>query len=127
MATGYELEKKLGQNLIKLMELIGGHPYLLQQAFVNLKSQQVNLEQLFNLAPTEEGIFSDYLRQLLWHLQHNSPLEVGYRKVVKANAPVRLDSEVAFKLHSLGLVKLSGNDCVPSCDLYRQYFSERLL
>ncbi len=109
------------------MELIGGHPYLLQQAFVNLKSQQINLEQLFALAPTEEGIFSDYLRQLLWHLQHNSSLEVEYKKVVKAKAPVRLDSEVAFKLHSLGLVKLSGNDCVPSCDLYRQYFSERLL
>jgi len=125
-ATGYELDKQLGQGLIKLMELIGGHPYLLQQAFVNLKSQQINLEQLFTLAPTEEGIFSDYLRQLLWHLQHNSPLEVGYKKVVKANAPVRLDAEVAFKLHSLGLVKLSGNDCLPSCDLYRQYFSERL-
>jgi hypothetical protein len=125
-ATGYELDKQLGQSLIKLMELIGGHPYLLQQAFINIKSQQINLEQLFTLAPTEEGIFSDYLRQLLWHLQHNPQLEVAYKKVVKANAPVRLDSEVAFKLHSLGLVKLSGNDCVPSCDLYRQYFSERL-
>jgi hypothetical protein len=125
-ATGYELEQQLGQNLIKLMELIGGHPYLLQQAFVNLKSQQVNLEQLFTLAPTEEGIFSDYLRQLLWHLQHNPQLEVGYKKVVSANAPVRLDAEVAFKLHSLGLLKLSGNDCVPSCDLYRHYFSEHL-
>ena len=126
LATGYELDKQLGQGLIKLMELIGGHPYLLQQAFVNLKSQQINLEQLFTLAATEEGIFSDYLRQLLWHLQHNPQLEVGYKKVVKANAPVRLDSEVAFKLHSLGLVKLSGNDCVSSRDLYRQYFSERL-
>lgn len=125
-AQKYELDKQLGQGLIKLMELIGGHPYLLQQAFVNLKIQQINLEQLFTLAPTEEGIFSDYLRQLLWHLEHNSQLEVGYKKVVMVNAPVRLDAEVAFKLHSLGLVKLSGNDCVPSCNLYRQYFSERL-
>jgi AAA-like domain len=127
-ATEYELDKQLeGQGLIKLMELIGGHPYLLQQAFVNLKSQQINLEQLFTLAPTEEGIFRDNLRQQLWHLQHNSQLELGYKKVVRSNAPVRLDAEVAFKLHSLGLVKLLGNDCVPSCDLYRQYFSERLV
>jgi hypothetical protein len=126
-ATGYELDKQLGQGLNKLMELVGGHPYLLQQAFVNLKSQQISLEQLFTLAPTEEGIFKDNLRQQLSHLQHNSPLKVGYKKVVKANAPVRLDAEVAFKLHSLGLVKLSGNDCLPSCDLYRQYFSERLV
>jgi CHAT domain-containing protein len=127
-ATQYELDKQLGeQGLIKLMELVGGHPYLLQQALVNLKSQQINLEQLLTLAPTEEGIFSDNLRQQLWHLQHNSQLEIGYKKVVRANSPVRLDAEVAFKLHSLGLVKLSGNDCVPSCDLYRQYFSERLV
>jgi hypothetical protein len=125
LAAKYELDKQLGQGLIKLMELIGGHPYLLQQAFVNL-NQQMSLEQLLTLAPTEEGIFSDYLRQQLWHLQHNSQLEVGYKKVVRANVPVRLDAEVAFKLHSLGLVKLVGDDCVPSCDLYRQYFSERL-
>jgi AAA-like domain/CHAT domain len=126
-ARNYELDRQLGeQGLIKLMELIGGHPYLLQQAFVNLKSQEINLEQLFTLAPTEQGIFSDHLRQQLWHLQHNSQLELGYKKVVKTNAPVRLDAEVGFKLHSLGLVKLSGNDCVPSCNLYRQYFSERL-
>jgi AAA-like domain/CHAT domain len=126
-ARNYELDKQLGeQGLIKLMESIGGHPYLLQQAFVNLKSLQINLEQLLNLAPTEQGIFSDHLRQQLWHLQHNSQLQLGYKKVVKTNAPVRLDAEVGFKLHSLGLVKLSGNDCVPSCNLYRQYFSERL-
>jgi AAA-like domain/CHAT domain len=126
-ARNYELDRQLGeQGLIKLMELIGGHPYLLQQAFVNLKSSQISLEQLLSLAPTEEGIFSDHLRQQLWHLQHNSQLELGYKKVVKTNAPVRLDAEVGFKLYSLGLVKLSGNDCVPSCNLYRQYFSERL-
>ena len=126
-ARNYELDKQLGeQGLIKLMESIGGHPYLLQQTFVNLKTLQIRLEQLLSLAPTEQGIFSDHLRQQLWHLQHNSQLELGYKKVVRTNAPVRLDAEIGFKLHSLGLVKLSGNDCVPSCNLYRQYFSERL-
>ena len=114
------------QDLAQLMELIGGHPYLVQLAIIHLKSQQVTLEQLLRLAPTEQGIFSDHLRQQLWHLQHNPQLEIGYKKVVMTNAPVRLDTEVAFKLHSLGLVKLISNDCVPGCDLYRQYFSTRL-
>ncbi|MBD2198439.1 MULTISPECIES: AAA-like domain-containing protein [Calothrix] len=123
----YELADKLGQqDLSKLMELIGGHPDLIQQAVSYLKNPQASMEELLQLAPTEQGIFSDHLRQQLWHLQHNSQLELGYKKVVMANAPVRLDTEVAFKLHSLGLVKLSGNDCVPSCELYRQYFSVRL-
>ena len=58
--------------------------------------------------------------------KHNRELEIAYKQVVMANDPVQLDTEVAFKLHSLGLVKLSGNDCVPSCNLYRQYFSVRL-
>ncbi|MEH1899810.1 MAG: AAA-like domain-containing protein [Nostoc sp.] len=94
------------QDLSGLMELLGGHPYLVQSAIAHLKSQQVTLEELLRLAPTEQGIFSDHLRQQLWHLQHNSQLEIGYKKVVMTNAPVRLDTEVAFKLHSLGLVKL---------------------
>jgi hypothetical protein len=114
------------QDLAQLMELVGGHPYLIQSAITHLKSQQVTLEELLRLAPTEQGIFSDHLRQQLWHLQHNPQLEIGYKKVVMTNAPVRLDTEVVFKLHSLGLVKLSSNDCIPGCDLYRQYFSTRL-
>ncbi|GAA6620407.1 AAA-like domain-containing protein [Scytonema sp. NUACC26] len=123
LAKGYEVNE---QGLTQLMDLVGGHPYFIQQALANLKSQQVTLEELVKLAPTEQGIFSDHLRQQLWNLQHNQKLEEAYHKVVMANEPVRLDAEVGFKLHSLGLVKLSGNDCVPSYDLYRQYFSERL-
>jgi hypothetical protein len=121
------------EELAQLMGLVGGHPYLVQSAITalssanaHLKSQQLTLEELLRLAPTEQGIFSDHLRQQLWHLQHNPQLEIGYKKVVITNAPVRLETEVAFKLHSLGLVKLVSNDCVPGCDLYRQYFSTRL-
>jgi hypothetical protein len=127
LAKQYELDEQLGeQGLTQLMALVGGHPDLIQQALANLKSQQVTLEELVKLAPTEQGIFSDRLRQQLWHLQHNPQLKEAYSKVVMANEPVRLDTEVGFKLYSLGLVTLKGNDCVPSYNLYRQYFSERL-
>ncbi|MEH2355950.1 AAA-like domain-containing protein [Nostoc sp.] len=120
-------ELSLGeQDLTELMQLLRGHPYLVQSAIAHLKSQQVTLKELLKLAPTEQGIFNNHLRQQLWHLQHNPHLELGYKKVVMTNAPVRLDTEVAFKLHSLGLVKLVSNDCIPGCDLYRQYFSTRL-
>ena len=133
-AKQYQLNGQLSElGLSELMGLVGGHPYLVQQAITSLssanahlKSQQVSLEEFLALAPTEQGIFSDHLRQQLWNLQHNPQLESAYKKVVMANKPVRLDTEVGFKLHSLGLVKLLGNDCVPSCDLYRQYFSVRL-
>ncbi|WP_375495270.1 AAA-like domain-containing protein [uncultured Nostoc sp.] len=137
-------QHKLGllkeQSLSRLMELVGGHPYLMHQAITSLRdatrtlrsanthleSQPVGLEELLGLASTEQGIFSDHLRQQLWNLQHNPLLELGYKKVVMSNTPTRLDTEVAFKLHSLGLVKFVGNDCICSCDLYSQYFSNRL-
>lgn len=128
IAKSYDKNCQLGEeDLNKLMELLGGHPYLVERAIANLTTGEITLEQLLNLAPTEEGIFSNHLREQLWNLQHNPLLESGYKKVVMANEPVRLDAEVGFKLHSMGLVKLLGNDCVPSYDLYRRYFSERLV
>ncbi len=127
LAKLYELDEQLGENgLSQLMGLVGGHPYFIHQAFANLKNQQMTLEQLLSLAPTEQGIYSNFLRQQLWILQHNPQLESAYKKVVMANEPVRLDTEVAFKLHSMGLVKFSRNDCIRSYDLHRQYFFEHL-
>ncbi|RUS97007.1 hypothetical protein DSM106972_085570 [Dulcicalothrix desertica PCC 7102] len=128
VARGYHLNGKVGeQGVNQLMELVGGHPYLVQQAFSNLKNKQTSLKQLLQLAPTEQGIYANHLRQLLWNLQHNPLLKDAYKKVVMAKYPVPVDSEVSFKLQSLGLVKLSGNDCIPSCDLYKQYFCARLV
>ena len=127
IAKQYDNDELGEEDLIKLMDLVGGHPYLVREAITNLETRQITLEELLNLAPTEQGIFSNHLREQLWNLQHNPLLESAYKKVVTADEPVRLDAEIGFKLHSMGLVKLVGNDCVPSYELYRRYFSERLV
>lgn len=127
MVKKYELDRQLGkQDIIELMSLVGGHPYLLQEAISSLGSQEISLKELIDLAATAQGIFNHHLGQQLDSLQSDSQLEVAYKQVVNANQPVRLDQIITFKLHSLGLVKILRNDCVPSCDLYRQYFSEFL-
>jgi AAA-like domain/CHAT domain len=128
IAKGYELNGKVGEDGVnQIYQLLGGHPFLIQEAFSYLKGEEdVAVDELLNIAATEQGPFSDHLRQQLWSLQHNPMLEDGYRKVVMANEPVQLATEVGFKLHSLGLVKLSGNNCVSSRDLYTRYFSVRL-
>ncbi|MBG1260875.1 trypsin-like peptidase domain-containing protein [Nostoc commune] len=41
-------------------------------------------------------------------------------------SPVRLDSIQCFKLLSMGLLQQQGNDVTPRCNLYRQYFRDRL-
>jgi hypothetical protein len=62
----------------------------------------------------------------LWNLQEHPELGAAFSKVVTANEPVELESVLAFKLHSLGLVQLRGNEVTVRFELYRQYFSDRL-
>src|SRR5919199_1313044 len=111
----------------QLMSIVGGHPYLVRVALYHMATGQLTLDQLLTLAPTESGLYGDHLRRHLWHLQQHPELAVAFTKVVTASEPVELESVLAFKLHSLGLVQLQGNYVTPRFDLYRQYFRDRLL
>ncbi|WP_445214876.1 AAA-like domain-containing protein [Brasilonema sp. UFV-L1] len=59
-------------------------------------------------------------------LSGGSASSSGIKQVVTATQPVRVETGLAFKLRSMGLVKFQGNDVTPLCDLYRLYFRERL-
>ena len=67
-----------------------------------------------------------HLRRHLATLEQTPALARAYRAVLDATQPLQLGSEQTFKLHSLGLVHLQGNGVVPSFELYRRYFSDRL-
>ncbi|HEY9640762.1 MAG TPA: AAA-like domain-containing protein [Coleofasciculaceae cyanobacterium] len=110
----------------QLMSIVGGHPYLVRLALYHLAQQHLTLPQLLDMAPTEAGIYGDHLRRHLWHLQQHSVLANEFSRVVSSNSPVEIESVLAFKLHSLGLVHLQGNEVAPRFELYRQYFRERL-
>ncbi|MDJ0705618.1 MAG: AAA-like domain-containing protein [Leptolyngbyaceae cyanobacterium MO_188.B28] len=110
----------------QLMTLIGGHPYLVRFAFYHITQQQLTWSQLLESAPTESGIYGDHLRRHLWILHRNADLAAAFSQVLANQQPVCLESESAFKLHSLGLVELQGNGVAPRFELYRQYFRDRL-
>ena len=110
----------------QLMRMVGGHPYLVRVALYHLAQQQLSLEKLLATAPTEAGIYGDHLRRHLWTLQQHPELAAAFAKVLIAKEPVELESVLAFKLHSMGLVQLRGNKVMPSFELYRQYFSDRV-
>ena len=110
----------------QLMAMVGGHPYLVRVALYHLALVDNTLEELLRSSPTEAGLYSDHLRRHLWNLEQRRELAEAIKKVVATMAPVRLNSIQAFKLHSMGLVHLQGNDVTPRCDLYRQYFRDRL-
>jgi hypothetical protein len=106
--------------------MVGGHPYLVQRAIYYLSRQEITLEELLQTAYTESGIYSDHLRGHLLNLLEQPELVTAMQRVVDATTPVQLEPMQAFKLESLGLVRLEGNNVKPWCNLYAQYFRERL-
>lgn len=111
----------------QVMKLVGGHPELLQQAFSHLKNcQDITVEQFLAIAPTEAGIYGNHLRQHLLDLRKEPGLAFAFKKVVTATAGVQLDPMQAYKLHRMGLVQLQGNEVKPRCNLYGQYFCDRV-
>ncbi|MCP6760160.1 MAG: AAA-like domain-containing protein [Fischerella sp. CENA71] len=109
-----------------LMNLVGGHPYLLEIAFSHLKSYpNITLEQILTQATTEAGIYSHHLREHWLNLQQHQELAAAFKKVVNSIKPVQLEPMLAYQLQNMGLVKLFGDSVEPRCHLYRQYFQKR--
>jgi DNA-binding CsgD family transcriptional regulator len=110
----------------QLMTMVGGHPYLVRLAIYHIARGEITLPHLLKTAATEAGLYSDHLRRHLWNLEQHSHLATALKKVVDSDTPVQLESMQGFKLHSMGLVHLQGNQVIPRCNLYRQYFRVRL-
>ena len=128
----------------QLMNMVGGHPYLVHLALYHLAILQQNLlsvdrdesgeelgrrelEELLIAAPTHSGIYSDYLRNQSIAIQQQPELASAFQQVVDAKNSVHLKPLIAYQLDSMGLVKLEGNNCSLSCELYRLYFQEQNL
>ncbi|MDY7013843.1 MAG: AAA-like domain-containing protein [Cyanobacteriota bacterium] len=110
----------------QLMDAIAGHPYLVRLALYHIARQDLSLEEVLEMAPTEAGLYSDHLRRHLWNLQQQPDLAKAMQSVAMASEPARIESTLAFKLRSMGLVKLQGNTVSPRSQLYRDYFRDRL-
>ncbi|GAX43043.1 hypothetical protein NIES4075_40530 [Tolypothrix sp. NIES-4075] len=115
-----------GEQVEQLMRLVGGHPYLTRVALYQIARDRMTLEKLQQIAPTEEGPYSDHLRRHLLNLQENAQLLAAFKRVLSVDCPVDVGTAEAFKLRSMGLVKFQGNEVMPLCDLYCEYFSDRL-
>lgn len=110
----------------KLMEIVGGHPYLVSIALYHLCRREITLDELLQTAPTQAGIYRDYLRSHLAMLRNEPSLTSAFQQVVSKNKSVILEAIAAYKLESMGLVQLEGNLARLSCELYRLYFREQL-
>ncbi len=108
-------------------DLVAGHPYLVRLGLYQLAISDLDFEEFMRKAPTEAGSFGEHLRRLLSVVEEQPALKEALSKVVDADEPVRLGSEEAFKLDSLGLVVRVDNEVQIRSPLYRQYFATRWL
>lgn len=113
--------------LAQLMHLLGGHPYLIRLTLYHLARQELALEELVRTAATDTGIYSAHLHRHLRNLQQYPELTTAFNQVLSTTESVELDQVQGFKLKTMGLVNLQGNQVTISCDLYRQYFSHAVL
>ncbi|WP_374797554.1 AAA-like domain-containing protein [Aerosakkonema funiforme] len=111
----------------QLMAMVGGHPHLVRVALYKMARENMSLDRILKEAPTDTGIYGEHLRSHLWHLERNPEFAECFKQVVATNKPVQIKSAIAYKLNSIGLVHLQGNQVTIRNDLYRQYFRDRFL
>ncbi|RUS95610.1 hypothetical protein DSM106972_089660 [Dulcicalothrix desertica PCC 7102] len=122
----YQLDLEVYQ-IKQFMDIIGGHPELVKQAFVKLKhDQNISFSSILEYAHTEQGIYRNHLRQHLLNLKKQPELLQAFKNIVMTNSSVCLEDEVKYKLLSTGLVVLDGNNLKIRCKLYSEYFRNKL-
>lgn len=122
---GHGTPLKTDSDLRGLMELVGGHPYLVRQSLYALARNGWTLNQLQNEAVKETGPFGDHLRQWIWRLRENQELQTELKTVLAHN---RCADEGRFqRLKAAGLVTGDQRtDVRMRCRLYEFYFKDHL-
>ncbi|NET55851.1 MAG: diguanylate cyclase [Symploca sp. SIO2E6] len=135
LASCYGLDWSNNNYSQQLMTMVGGHPYLVNMALYHLCQGEISLEELLQTAPTQAGIYTDHLRSHLAMLREEPQLALALQQVVNQEGSLAMETLTqnelpsaiaAYKLESMGLVELDGNQIRVSCQLYRIYFRQQL-
>jgi hypothetical protein len=122
LAKIHGLNWKEEQEVSQLMAIIGGHPYLVRLAFYHLINDNLSLNKLLDEAATLSGIYSKYLRFHWQTLEKTPELMLAIKQIIINNNTIKLEPIIAYKLESMGLVKLNKDNISLSCQLYHSYF-----
>jgi len=110
--------------LVQLMTLLAGHPYLVRRALYLLASKRISVLDLFKYAADDRGPFGDHLRHHLFRLYDRPHMIKTLQQVINTNTCD--DERIFFRLQSAGLIRRQGQAVLPRCQLYTSYFRERL-
>ncbi|BAY23378.1 hypothetical protein NIES2100_31430 [Calothrix sp. NIES-2100] len=125
LAQRYGLNWTDGQEATQLMAMVEGHPALVHMAIYHLSRGEISFAQFLDTAATSKGIYSYHLQRHQATLQEQPELAKVLDTVINAREPISIDASMTYKLSSMGLIKQLKDKVIPSCELYRQYFTSR--
>jgi hypothetical protein len=109
-----------------LMDLLGGHPYLIRLALYHMVQTPTSLEDLLATALSTHSPFFPHLQNLTLLLQdHGDWLEV-LRQSLTQSQPIHLPAVDQFQLTRLGILTLQNGNLRVRCELYRQWLQAYL-
>jgi hypothetical protein len=124
LAQRYKLNWIDEEKTRQLMTIIGGNPALVNLGFYHLSRGEITFAQLLEIDSISTKIYAYHLQRHWITLEKQPELMLALCTVMNTNKPVPLEPVLAHKLSSLGLIELLGSKAIPSCELYRQYFTK---
>nr|WP_235927163.1 AAA-like domain-containing protein [Gloeocapsopsis dulcis] len=137
LALAYQLPWENSSLIEQLMDWVGGHPFLIQLAFYHLTTSTPSaltdkiftyqVQQLLREATTLAGNYQNHLRHIWLALQADTSLLLTIEQLINSQEAIVVDSSIAYKLESLGIIKLEGDCATLRCRLYYNYFKKKNL
>ena len=108
-----------------LIALVGGHPYLVRQAFYTLVSEGLTLLELQASASSPEGPFGKHLLYYEHSLKKNPALLTAFQQVLRGQPTP--DEALVERLAAVGLIQRREGNWKARCGLYEHFFTRGVL
>jgi hypothetical protein len=106
------------------MELVGGHPYLVRQAYYTMVSEGLSLHDLQRVANSPDGPFGKHLLFYLHSLKKNPALLTTFQQLLQGQKSP--DESLLERLSAVGLIQHEDGKWKPRCGLYGEFFKRRM-
>ena len=109
------------------MDMVGGHPYLIQQSLSMISNQHLQLKEFLQAATASDGgPFRQHLYESLLNLEANIELYETMKKIVFEAEALKLGPKQTFKLEGMGLIRKKSMGYACRCNLYQIYFADKM-
>jgi hypothetical protein len=107
-----------------LVEILGGHPYLIRQALYLAATGAYTAAEIIEGAASDRGAFGEHLRYHLFKLCSQPRLVAELRQIVSRG--ICADEWACDELCDAGLVRRDGQRALARCQLYTSFFRRHL-